>query len=252
MARPFALATSLAIALGAVVTAAHADSPPPEAASLPPLCKLIFHPEGPGTGRASVTVGIMWDYPPQRVVEGQISAFPQLESNLRIGLPLHFGIVARLQTAIVTNEAIVGFTWSHVFDDIPGSPSISVRLLGGSSFGGLVGFGYDAFLYAFLVRPGVALGWRWRSREIAFTLRQDFVLSAAQFGIFGGSNVKTADGRIVGSESALIIENPVHGGGNWYFGAALMIARASYALWLPFTADEAFVAYPRFFAGHGF
>jgi hypothetical protein len=70
--------------------------------------------------------------------------------------------------------------------------------------------------------------------------------------VFGGTATRTSTARLVGSESALVVENPLHGGGNWYFGAALMISRASYALWLPFAADEAFVAYPRFFGGYAF
>lgn len=243
---------SLAIALALTASAAGADSPPPDAATRPPLGKLVFHPEGPGRGRVAFSLGILWDYPPQRVVEGQISAFPMAELNLRWGLPLGFSALARVQTAIVTNETLLGASWTHVFDDIPGSPSLSLRVLAGPGFGGLVGFGYDAFLFAFLFRPGLAVGWKWRAQEIAFTLREDVVISSAQTGLFGGTATRTADGRLVGSETSIIVENPVHGGGNWYFGAALMIARASYALWLPFAADEAFVAYPRFFAGHGF
>ncbi len=231
---------------------ARADGPAVDAARRPPLGKLVFHPEGPGEGRFALSLGLLWDYPPQRVVEGQITAFPMAELNLRLGLPLGFSGITRIQTAVITNEALLGGAWTHVFDDIPGSPSMAVRLLGGAGFGGLYGFGYDAFLYSFLLRPGVAAGWRWRSQEIAFTLREDLVLSTAQTGVFGGTAARTANARLVGSESAIVVENPLHGGGNWYFGAALMISRASYALWLPFAADEAFVAYPRFFGGYGF
>ena len=73
------------------------------------------------------SLGVLWDYPPQRVVEGQVSAFPMAEINLRIGLPLGFSAVSRIQTAFVTNEVLLGASWTHVFDDIPGSPSIAIR-----------------------------------------------------------------------------------------------------------------------------
>ncbi len=247
-----ALIGVLAVGLLATAERAHADAPPPEAAERAPLGKLVFHPEGPGKGRVALSLGILWDYPPQRVVEGQISAFPMAEINLRIGLPLGFSALSRIQTAVVTNEVMIGASWTHVFDDIPGSPSLSLRALGGAGFGGLVGFGFDAFLYQFLLRTGVAVGWKWRAQEIGFTVREEIVVSTPQTAIFGGSSTRVADGRLVGAETAIIVENPVHGGGNWYFGAGAMIARASYALWLPFAADEAFVAYPRFFAGYGF
>ena len=242
-----ALVASLAFARDA-----WADAPPAESDARPPLGKLMFHPEGPGRGRVSLSLGVLWDYPPQRVVEGQVSAFPMAEVNFRWGLPLGFSAVGRIQTAFISNEILVGAAWTHVFDDIPGSPSVALRVMGGAGFGGLVGFGFDAFLYAFLFRTGFALGWKWRAQEIAFTVREDFVWSTPQTGIFGGDSARTADGRLVGSETALLVENPVHGGGNWYFGGALMITRASYALWLPFAADEAYVAYPRFIAGYGF
>lgn len=241
-----------AAALGAWAGDARADAPPPDSATRPPLGKLVFHPEGPAPGAVAFAAGVLWDYPPQRVVEGQISAFPMAELNLRVGLPLAFAALARVQTALVTNEVLAGATWTHVFDDVPGAPSMALRLLGGAGFGGLVGFGYDAFLYSFLLRPGLAAGWKWRSQEVAFTLREDVVFSSAQTGVFGGTATRTSTARLVGSESALVVENPLHGGGNWYFGAALMISRASYALWLPFAADEAFVAYPRFFGGYAF
>lgn len=246
------LGATITLAFALIGSVARADSPPPDAASRPPLGKLIFHPEGPGRFRLTGSLGILWDYPPQRVVEGQVSAFPMAEINVRWGLPLGFSAVSRIQTAFVTNEALIGASWTHVFDDIPGSPSIAIRVLGGASFGGLVGFGFDSFLFAGILRPGLAVGWKWRSQEVSFTLREDIVLSTAQTGLFGGSAARTSDARLVGSETAIVVENPVHGGGTWYFGAALMITRASYALWLPFSADEAFVAYPRFFAGHAF
>ena len=70
----FAAGVGLTLALATSI--AHADSPPPDAATRPPLGKLIFHPEGPGRGRVALSLGVLWDYPPQRVVEGQISAFP--------------------------------------------------------------------------------------------------------------------------------------------------------------------------------
>lgn len=251
--RPRALSlASLIAALVAVADGARADAAPPDAVSRPPLGKLVFHPEGPGRGQSAVSLGILWDYPPQRIVEGQISAVPMAELNVRWGLPLGFSALGRVQTAVISNELLLGASWTHVFDDIPGSPSLALRVLAGAGFGGLYGFGFDAFLFAFLVRPGLAIGWKWRAKEIAFTLREDLILSTPQIGVFGGWGTRTADGRLVGSETALVVENPVHGGGNWYFGGALVIARASYALWLPFAADEAFVAYPRFFAGHGF
>jgi len=247
-----ARAAAVVVALGAWAADARADAAPPDSASRPPLGKLVFHPEGPAASTVAFAVGLLWDYPPQRVVEGQISAFPMAELNLRVGLPLGFAALMRVQTAIVTNEALLGASWTHVFDDVPGAPSIGLRLLGGAGFGGLVGFGYDAFLYSFLLRPGLAVGWKWRSQEVAFTLREDLVFSSAQTGVFGGTATRTANARVVGSESAIVVENPLHGGGNWYFGTALMISRASYALWLPFAADEAFVAYPRFFGGYAF
>lgn len=228
------------------------SEPQAEAAKRPPLGKLVFHPEGPGAGKLALSLGLLWDYPPQRVVEGQISAFPMAEVNLRLGLPLGFSAATRIQTAFVTNEVLFGGSWTHVFDDIPGSPSLAMRLLGGAGFGGLVGFGFDAFLYTFLLRPGVAVGWQWRTQEVSFTVREDLITSTAQTGVFGGTSTRIASARLVGSETAFVVENPVHGGGNWYFGAAFMITRASYALWLPFAADEAFVAYPRFFVGYGF
>lgn len=242
----------LALALTTRCADARADAAPPESEGRAPLGPLLFHPEGPASGKLVLGVGLLWDYPPQRVVEGQVTAFPMVELNARLGAPLGFSGVARVQTALITNEALFGAAWTHVFDDVPGAPSLSLRLLGGAGFGGLVGFGYNAFLYSVLLRPGLAVGWKWRSQEIAITLREDLVLSSAQTGVFGGTATRTAIARVVGSESAIVIENPLHGGGNGYFGAALMITRASYALWLPFAADEAFVAYPRFFGGYAF
>jgi hypothetical protein len=239
---------ALVAALSAASPASAAEPEPGDV--VPPSPSLLFHPAGPGPRRLAVGLGLMLDVPAY-FAQGFLPVLPQIEARLRYGLPEGFSLVADLQTIFILSDASVGVAWST---SLPGIPSLSVmiKLAAGASFGGLYGFGYDTFEVAPLVEPGLSLGGPGPG-GLRWTVREQVLMNRWQYVSDGGHWARNLQPDFfTGSATLITLENLRAHGGNVYFGGGVMVTRASYALWIPFSQQTALILYPRLHAGYVF
>ncbi len=140
----FRAGATLAVGL-AVLAAQNARAEPP--ARPKEAAGPLFHPDGPGSGRLRVGVGILMDVLPKRVVESEQRQFPQVTTHARLGGPFGFSASARLAAIVIKNEIDLGLVWSHTFGPI----SLGLSEHVGFSYGVLAVQGFDATSWAWMV-----------------------------------------------------------------------------------------------------
>jgi hypothetical protein len=141
----------------------------------------------------------------------------------------------------------IGVGWSKSFGDW----SVLAGVEGGALFGALGEAGFDAFTASPAVRPVLALGHAFG--DVHASLRGEMVFASPQYVRVGtASSTAPPPDPLAASSLGLIVENPLDSGGIWYFGAAVMAARAYYQVWVLFGDNPALLVYPRLLGGYVF
>lgn len=207
----------------------------------------LFHPDGPGSGRLRVGVGLLMDVLPKRVVESEQRQFPQLTTHARLGGPFGFSASARLAAIVIKNEIDLGLVWSHSFGPI----SLGLSEHVGFSYGLLTVQGFDATSWAFVQQPGLLVGASWR--EHRFALTTELLTTFGQRTRLGDAEVLSRRSFVVSGVSWLVTsETMLDSGGELYVGVGAILAQPDYQVWIAFSDERSRILYPRFMAGYVF
>jgi hypothetical protein len=236
--------------LGTLALAVATTSAPVAPAAPARVAHTMFHPPGFEEGPLAVSLGASIDF--QRyATNGQIPVLPVIDLRLRYALNKNVFLAAELQTMVVVNTAAAGVGWWTSFAQAP-RVSLTLRLLGGSLVGWLVGSGYNTATVAPILEPSVTVGLA-MDDGIRWTLREQMVLTRWQFVDNGGYWVENTQSSVwAGMETTLTLENLLDRGGNIYVGLGAIFARSSLSLWIPFAQQTELYFYPRLFFGYVF
>jgi hypothetical protein len=239
------LAPALACAIGTAASFAGAA----EEAVAPDDARpgSVFHPEGPGRGHLGIALGALVDVLPTRVTQSETRTIPKLTGALRAGLPGGVSADLRVSAIVVSNEVSLGLGWTYA----RGPWSVRPEVRQAFWYGTITFEGYDATGWGILHYPGLALGVALGPARISLEL--EAIVSLAQHVKLGDAHQVTRRRFALAGESAtLVVENPLRGGGNPYFGVGLLRTDADYQAWIAFAPQSVSLVYPRFVAGYGF
>jgi hypothetical protein len=208
----------------------------------------LYHPDGPGDGAWRVSLGGLWDAIDPSAVDGYKLAIPQLLTDARYQVGSGISILGHLNTVIVSNQLEVGAAWQ-----VPthGRVTVMASVTGGAFFGRLGQFGFDAWMAAPIVKPGITLGYP--LGDVMLSLRLDAMFSLFQYVSVGDTSLTIDEfNHFTAGSLSFTVENMLQRGGVWFYGGALMASRAYYQAWVLFSDDPSLYFYPRIFGGYEF
>ena len=244
------LATCTTLAILSRAAPAEASDPVELPAAVPSNPNLFFHPAGPGRGRVAMALGLIFDEPLYST-QDFLPIVPQAEVRMRFGLPRGFSLAADFTTLFIQNDLTMGVSWSTPLPELP-RVAATLKLSAGALFGGLSGFGFETFVISPEIKPAVTIGWA-MGDSIRFSISEELTLTRWQMVANGGSwATNQLKSYFAASTSLFMVENLLARGGNIYFGAGAVVARAPFSLWLLFSQQTTLILYPRLTGGYVF
>jgi len=192
-------------------------------------------------------LGALFDAIDPQVMYGVSARVPQVTLDAVGALGSGWSLRGHLNSMLVTTELLVGAGFAY-----PKPPwAFDLSLNVGVYVGRLDALAIDAWFVAPQYRPELTVGYDFG--ELAVSLRGALLLMGPErvwvgevWGGLDNSNV------FVGHSEMVYVENPIRGGGAWYFGAGLLTTRAYYAFWLLFPDSPGLYTYPRVVGGYEF
>jgi hypothetical protein len=239
------LALDLESALG---DSPHNTSAQPEALPDESRYTSFLFPRNPDPWQFSIAADASITILPRLIVEESVRTIPMLGVNVRMGLPLNFGMQARLRSILLSNVVLLGASWSYSLDRL----SLAIHNNAGAwaGFAGILE-GFDSYAWGLLTLPGLSVG---------VHIGASTLLSARLETTFAfGYNLTVGSTRIVrrtsafrGLEGTVCLEQSIKSGGRIFAGFRAAYSRPSYEIWAAFSDIESFLFYPTIMLGYAF
>jgi hypothetical protein len=214
-----------------------------------PRYTAFLYPRNPQAWQTMFAADASVTLLPRLIVEESVRVLPMLGASMRLGLPEHFGLHARLRSIFLTNLATVGVSWSYSVGAFSAAVHNNIGVWAGFS-GVLEGFDTNAF--GPMNFAGLSLGTELPDGAL-LTLRTELVSSLGYTINLGPTRIPRQTSRFQGVDVTLCVEQPVGANGHRIVGGLrTAYSRPSYEAWVAFSDIQDFLFYPMIFFGYAF
>jgi hypothetical protein len=203
----------------------------------------LSYPDNPASGLVVWGAFLNVTIAPREVVRDQVRQLPQIVGLMRIGLPIGFGVGAKLAGNYIANEFSLTPSWSYSYRNFSAAIQTSPALW----FGFADFTGFSTLGMGFANAPGLNLGLKFD--DFLLSAKVEFITNYWQYTKFGTDIVKHTATEFEGEAITLSIEQDAFGGARINWGVRLNYTRPDYQLWLAFSDSRLRTLTPEFFFG---
>jgi hypothetical protein len=203
----------------------------------------IFCPRNPEPGETVFALNLNVTIAPRDVVRDEIRQIPELGLAMRLGLPHHFGLGARLNSNYVANQLSIIPSWSYSFGSLSFGAYTSASLWLG--FAGFTGF--NTFAMGFSNAPGIT--WGFQADDFLVSASVEAITNYWHYTQFGGNVVHRQIAEFEGEAFTFAVEQDAFGNQRINWGLRLEYTTPGYQLWLAFSDTRKRSLTPSFFFG---
>ena len=184
------------------------------------------------------SLGVSITILPRAIVEEEIRQIPMINASLRYGLPSGFSMTGHFSTVYITNVISLGLMWS-----VPAGKflfAVSDEVAYWFGFADLNGF--DTKAMGLVNKPGISAGIDIDAYKL--TAKTEMLVLFSQHTYFGSASVGRIKPEIAGIVTSVNMEQDIFNETFMSFALRINYARPNYQLWLAFSVQDRWLAYP--------
>jgi hypothetical protein len=180
---------------------------------------------------------------PRQVVRDEVRQLPQLAGIIKIGLPVSFGVAAKLAGNYIANQFSLTPSWSFSSGHFSAAAQTTPSLW----FGTADFTGFSTFAMGFSNALGLNLGMHFD--DFLLSTRIELITNYWHYTKFGEDVVRRKVTEYEGNAVTFTIEQDAFGDKRINWGMKLNYIKPDYQLWLAFSDTRQRILIPEFFFG---